>query len=181
MRAGKPTSKPIRPVRFHNVSSARELVLTLGSKYMSNFPGPNNIPSNQLLHGNLNRLRDRTVCLPLSVVESLVYQLEFRLTLAHRATWLLETAKIALPNGLRCNQFDEYIFRRQKAEHPNGLEAKKYSMAQRMIFTTVLPDPKEDTQGPRWNKLYYYIAYAITLDSTIKVLDVVIAAVRCLK
>ena len=116
---------------------------------MSSFPGPNNVPSNQLLHGNLNRLRNRTVYLPLSVVESIFYQLEFRLTLAHRATRLLETAKIALPNGLRCNQFDEYTFRRQKAEHPNSLEAKKYGMAQRMIFTTVLPNPKEDTQGPR--------------------------------
>ena len=149
MRAGKPTSKLIRPIRFHNVSSARELILTLGSQYMSSFPGPNNVPSNQLLHGNLNRLRNRTVYLPLSVVESIFHQLEFRLTLAHRATRLLETAKIALPNGLRCNQFDEYTFRRQKAEHPNSLEAKKYGMAQRMIFTTVLPNPKEDTQGPR--------------------------------
>jgi hypothetical protein len=181
-----PTEQPAQATgdletHFTDAASARAFALVQADKYLSSFPGWSNAANNTTLHNSLRRLHNHNEHMSMVEIEGILGQLKFRLDLADRATWLLETADIPFPEGLRCDEFNERAFMMCKLGNPQSDASKKYDLAVTKIFRKILPDPVVSKQGFRWNKPHHYIAAAIAMDARIKNKEQLDNAVRRLE
>ncbi|XPT04298.1 hypothetical protein M3J09_013378 [Ascochyta lentis] len=167
--------------RFEFASAAREFVLVIADRYMSSFPGPNNTANNGPLHSLIQQVRDNKVILFQGSLDAIYYPVQFRLSMAHQATWLLNATGIPLPNGQRCNEWDETNFREYMRNFPEDSATAKWNLAVRVIFQNVLPNADKRLQGMRWNKPNHYIAAALACDVSIKNQAKLDAAIRRLE
>lgn len=153
--------------RFDTVNSAREFVMFQAKMYLNSFPGRDNLAKNATLHGTLHRLRSRKFYANMEQLESISLQVRYRLALSHRATWLVKAAGLPLPDGKSCDHWEEASFQMWMREDPTEDVSRRYTMAVRKIFATVVPEPTRE-QGLPWNKPNHYIATALAMNSRIR-------------
>jgi hypothetical protein len=138
----------------------RECELYLGSN-----PGRSNLSNNTDFHGVVAKYMNGKLCTSLETQEIVYKRVMFRNNLAKLASDLLDVAQIPHPNGATCAQFDQASFEKRLS----GITSIKYRNAWYEIRSGILPRPTEDgSQGQPWEKPNWYIAAAITLDTSIK-------------
>jgi hypothetical protein len=150
-----------------SASTAREQVLAIATQYMNSFPGLDNAANNGPLHNLISSLQNNTYLLTKENLNTIYHPVRFRLLLAQQATWLLHAADIALPNGLRCNQWNESDFRKHIQLFPGSVVHKKYEIAVEEVFANILPKPCQPRHGFAWVKPHRYIAAAIAFDDRV--------------